>query len=299
MVLALPLTPRAFLLPTPGEFVAYLRSIRVSPNGHPKTKKRGFRDKGVLFIVETCRALFGYAARHRHLSPYADNPFASLGAGRMPIEDAKPIRLFTMDEERRFLEECDDWQFPIFLTLMMTGLRSGELSHLLLPDDLDLDAGMLRITNKAELGWQVKTRSEREIPLSPCLVDVLRGVVGVRTSGPVFLRKRIVTGHDVVTAATPGEHLAFLVSRLDESQEAESDRGVRLRLTKKAWWASGAFTNEIIRREFVEALGLNISRRGRGFACTDKMRRAIAEEARRSCRTACRSSAGWEFEIRP
>jgi hypothetical protein len=114
---------------------------------------------------------------------------------------------------------------------------------------------MLRITNKAELGWQVKTRSEREIPLSPCLVDVLRGVVGVRTSGPVFLRKRIVTGHDVVTAATPGEHLAFLVSRLDESQEAESDRGARLRLTKKTWWASGALTNEIIRREFVEEVG--------------------------------------------
>jgi integrase len=60
-----------------------------------------------------------------------------------------------------------------------------------------------------------------------------------------------VTGHDVVTAATPGEHLAFLVSRLDEGQESESDRGARLRLTKKAWWASGALTNEIIRREFM------------------------------------------------
>jgi len=233
------------------EFVAHLRSIRVSPNGHEKTKKRGLLDKGVLFIIETCRALFSYAARHRHLSPYAENPFASLGFNRMPIEDAKPIRLFTPDEERRFLEECDDWQFPVFLTLIMTGLRSGELSHLLLPDGLDLDAGILRVTNKPDLGWQVKTRSEREIPLSPILVNVLRGVVDVRASGPVFVRKRIMTGHDTPVAATPGEHLAFLVLRRDDGESSKDDRGARLHLAKKAWWASGAITNEIVRRAFM------------------------------------------------
>jgi len=233
------------------ELVAYLRRLRVSPNGHANTAKRGLRDKGVLFIIETCRALFSHAARHRHLSPYAENPFASLGFNRMPIEDAKPIRLFTLDEERRFLEECDDWRFPIFLTLMMTGLRSGELSHLLLPDDLDLDEGVLRITNKPELGWQVKTRNERAIPLSPVLVDILLEVVGRRTSGPVFLRKRIVTGRDALVAATPGDHIATLTSRRDDGAVHEDDRGGRQRLAKKAWWAAGALTNEIIRREFM------------------------------------------------
>jgi hypothetical protein len=33
------------------------------------------------------------------------------------------------------------------------------LVHLLLPDDLDLDAGCLHVRNKPELGWQVKTRN--------------------------------------------------------------------------------------------------------------------------------------------
>ncbi|SFI23293.1 hypothetical protein [Planctomicrobium piriforme] len=36
------------------------------------------------------------------------------------------------------MEACDHRQFPVFLTLMLTGLRPGELTHLLLPDDLDL-----------------------------------------------------------------------------------------------------------------------------------------------------------------
>jgi integrase len=48
--------------------------------------------------------------------------------------------VFTSDQERTFLKACDAWQFPLFLTLLVTGLRSGELAHLLLPDDLDLDA---------------------------------------------------------------------------------------------------------------------------------------------------------------
>ena len=52
--------------------------------------------------------------------------------------------------------------------MLLTGLRPGELTHLLLPDDLDLSASVLRVRNKPRLGWQVKTRNEREIPLVVC-----------------------------------------------------------------------------------------------------------------------------------
>jgi hypothetical protein len=34
----------------------------------------------------------------------------------------KPIVLLTPEQEKRFLEECDDWHFPIFLTLILSGL---------------------------------------------------------------------------------------------------------------------------------------------------------------------------------
>ena len=86
----------------------------------------------------------------------------------------------------KFLEACDDWQFPLFLTLLLTGMRPGELVHLLLPDDLDLETGWLHIRNKPQLGWQVKTRNERDIPLVPVLVEVLRGVLGTRSSRPAI-----------------------------------------------------------------------------------------------------------------
>jgi len=113
------------------EFVRHLRAIKVAPNGHTNARKRPLLDKGILFILQTCRSMFRYAIKRRHLSPYADNPFSELDLERLPIENAKPVEILTPDLERKLLEACDDWQFPVFLTLMLTGLRPGELTHLL------------------------------------------------------------------------------------------------------------------------------------------------------------------------
>jgi integrase len=113
------------------EFVRYLRGKRVAPNGHPKARQRPLRDAGIKFILETCGSLFNYAARHRHLPPYADNPFRVIDVARMPVEDFRPVVAFSAEQERQFLEACDDWQFPVFLTLLCTGLRPGELVHLI------------------------------------------------------------------------------------------------------------------------------------------------------------------------
>ena len=79
------------------EFVRYLRSVRVSPNGHSNTAKRPLMDKGVRYVLECCRALFNYAAKRRHLSPYAENPFTALEIDRIPVETARPVELLTPD----------------------------------------------------------------------------------------------------------------------------------------------------------------------------------------------------------
>ncbi len=245
------------------EFVRHLRAIRVAPNGHPHTAKRPLLDKGIKYILESCRALFGYALRRRHLSPYAENPFSALQIERIPIEDARPIVLLTPDQERAFLEACDEWQFPLFLTLMLTGLRPGELTHLLLPDDLDLAAGVLRVRNKPKLGWQVKTRSEREVPLVSSLLGVLRHHLGGRSSGPVF-RLRRYTGSIApplagMAAARLESELSRRIARLESESEGSTGRAGKLAVARGVWRDIGAIKEERIRLEFVRvtrAIGL-------------------------------------------
>jgi integrase len=237
------------------EFVRYLRTLRVAPNGHPHARLRPLRDTGVRYILETCRALFSYAHKRRHLSPYAENPFAMLELGRIPIEDARPLLLFDAEQERLFLQGCDNWQFPLFLTLLLTGLRPGELTHLLLPQDLDLEAGLLRIRNKPQLGWQVKTRNERDIPLVPVLIAVPRGVVGHRITGPVFRRRRFTAGPEPLLSGLPLSALQEEFREWMERREAQAarpfGRAERLRQAKQVWRDAGAIKEDRIRLEFM------------------------------------------------
>ncbi|MCG6157702.1 hypothetical protein [Rubinisphaera margarita] len=110
------------------QFVRYLRSLRVAANGHTHSRQRRLLDSGIRYILLTCSTMFNYAERHRHLPPYVENPFRAIEVGRIRVEDAKPIEVFDHDSERRLLEACDEWQFPVFLTLLMTGMRPGELA---------------------------------------------------------------------------------------------------------------------------------------------------------------------------
>jgi integrase len=235
------------------EFVRYLRSVRVSPNGHPSTPKRPLLDKGVCYVLECCRAMFNFAARCRHLPPYTENPFAAIEIDRIPIETARAIELLTPDQERMLLEACDAWQFPVFLTLLLTGLRPGELCHLLLPNDLDLEAGVLRVRNKPRLGWQVKTRNERDIPLVPELATVLRLHLAGRSSGPAFRRRRWSDDGLGFVTSSPAALERELARRLasEQATSGSPDRVNRLRHARRLWQDIGAVDENRIRIEFM------------------------------------------------
>jgi integrase len=235
-------------------FVRHLRSLQVAPNGHKNARRRTLRHAGVKFILETCCSLFNYAQRYRHLPPYAENPFRTIEVGRIPIQDARPVAAFTDDQQRQFLEACDDWQFPVFLTLLLTGLRPGELVHLLLPNDLDLETGWLRVRNKPKLGWQVKTRNERDVPLVPVLADVLRKELGNRRTGPIFRQRRFTEGYtaplDVRLPDALERELVGRIARLEAGAGAVLVRSDRLTVAKSVWRDIGALKEDWIRIEF-------------------------------------------------
>lgn len=237
------------------EFARYLRQLSVAPNGHEHTTKRCLRDTGVKFILETCSTLFNYAQRNRHLPPYAENPFRMMEINRIPIEDPRPIFVFSADEERQFFEACDAWQLPIFLTLLLTGLRPGELTHLLLPEDIDLERGWLLVRNKPELGWQVKTRNERDIPLMPVLVHILRTVVGRRSTGPLFRQRRCQTGYQPPLASRLRDdlsrELALRIRPIEAGSAQMPSRAVRARVARTIWRDLGAIRSETVRNEFM------------------------------------------------
>lgn len=237
----------------PDQFVRYLRTIKVAPNGHRNAARRRLRDKGVRFILEVCRSLYAFAAKNRHLPPYTDNPFGGLGGKRRAIEDAKPVFVFDADSELAFLQAADAWSFPVHFTLAKTGIRSGELTHLLI-EDLDLEGGWMHIRNKPDLGWRIKTRRERSIPLAEEVALILRHVIGDRNAGLVFRRQRFdPRSHPLSSAAR--KQLARAIARQIAAAEEESDRVLsrseEAKIARGVMQRAGAVKSDAIRQSFI------------------------------------------------
>jgi integrase len=236
-------------------FVRYLRSIDVAPNGHKNAARRKLRDKGVLFILEVCRNLYRYAATKRHLPPYTENPFTALAGSRFRIEDAKQVFVFNADSELAMLKAAGAWEFPIFFTLAKTGVRPGELIHLLI-EEVDLDGGWMHIRDKADLGWRIKTRRDRSIPLVNKLVDVLRKVIGPRTAGPVFLRQCLVPETTLLLGATRQRMAHALARRIDQAERQAAQaisRAEKVAIAHGVWRDAGAVKADRIRLVFIRA----------------------------------------------
>jgi len=235
----------------PSDFAVYLRKLEVAPNGHKNSAKRKLRDKGIQYILETCRSMYTFAIKRRHLPPYASNPFSELPLDRFKIEDAKPIFVFRAETELSFFKAASDWAFPIHFALAKTGVRVGELTHLLI-DDVDLDGGWLHVRNKTELGWRIKTGQERAVPLLAEVVAVLRKAIGTRSSGLVFLREKL-NGKTPKLTGNRSELESVLRDRVTTATASGKtlQRSDRQALARNVWWEAGQVKNDMVRRSFI------------------------------------------------
>src|SRR5204863_53905 len=80
-------------------------------------------------------------------------------------------------------------------------------------------------------------RNQRDIPLVPALVDVLRGYLVGQSSGPVFRRRRWRDGRLEFDASSPAALERELGRRLAaaDADGGEPDRGARARLARRLW----------------------------------------------------------------
>lgn len=237
------------------EFVAYLRRVDVAPNGRRRSRRRKLLDKGIRYILETCRSMYRFGHRSRLIDAAVANPFSELGIGRMKIRNPKPLFVFDAAQELAFFEAADAWTLAVHSTLAKTGLRPGELTHLLI-EDLDLEDAWLHVRGKPELGWSVKTGRERRVPLAPELVGLLRQVIGRRSSGPVFLRMKFnLRGTTAIT-----ENRAAM-QRIAERRVASEERKLghalsrseQARVLRTVWRDAGAVPVDRVRSSFMRA----------------------------------------------
>lgn len=97
------------------------------------------------------------------------------GEGLVTVKDARWNELepevYTEKELAAFFYYCNAFQYGVFKTLLMAGLRKAELEYLTW-SDVDLDAGTVKVTAKAE--FSPKTWEERVVEIPTELVNILK-----------------------------------------------------------------------------------------------------------------------------
>ena len=118
---------------------------------------------------------FRWAIKQNHLFA---NPVANIEKFRVPKRSLP--RFMTSEEIRKFFAACREDERRLFSTILLTGMRKGEIEHLTW-NDLNFELGILFIQAKPEVGWQPKT-DERVIPISPTVQQLLFEQYANRTS---------------------------------------------------------------------------------------------------------------------
>jgi integrase len=110
------------------------------------------------------------------------------GKGLVTVRDGKFVEtepeVFTQEELTAFFAACNGFQFLVFKTFLMSGLRKQELESLEWTD-VNFTASTLKVSAKA--GFQPKTWEERTIEIPSDLLDMLR--TAMRRSHLVFANK--------------------------------------------------------------------------------------------------------------
>jgi starvation-inducible DNA-binding protein len=85
------------------QFVVHLRTILVAPNGHENSAKRPLLDKGIRYILETCRAMFTFASK----------PTRRMQMFPMKNDLPESNRVKTIDLLNARLADCKDLQTQV------------------------------------------------------------------------------------------------------------------------------------------------------------------------------------------
>ncbi len=118
---------------------------------------------------------FHWAIKRNHLFI---NPVAPVERFRLS-KRALP-KFMTTEELKKFFGACDEDERRLFMSILLTGMRKGEVEHLTW-SDISFELGVVFIQEKPEFGWKPKT-DERIIPISPLLQELLLQQYAKRTS---------------------------------------------------------------------------------------------------------------------
>jgi integrase len=144
-------------------------------------------ENSLSLVIKVYNILNSALNKAMELGMIARNPCVGV---EFPRDNKKKKRIFTIDEQRAFVKELDNWDSKVlFITFLYTGARLGELPALMWKD-INLSERTIDINKKAIITYshdneQKKTKqvvedflktesSKRKVVITPKLVKILQ-----------------------------------------------------------------------------------------------------------------------------
>jgi site-specific recombinase XerD len=131
-----------------------------------KRLRRTVTARTINYELRVLATFFGWAIRNNLLST---NPAHHVERFRVP-KQVLP-KFMSSADLRAFCAACHESERRLFMAILLSGMRRGEIEYLTW-DDVSFELGVILIRGKPDAGWQPKT-DERVIPMSPILHDIL------------------------------------------------------------------------------------------------------------------------------
>lgn len=117
------------------------------------------------------------------------------GVKHLPENNVRE-RVLSLEEWKRYKENCPSWFLPIAMTAYFTAMRRGEIINLS-TSRIDFKSGFIRLRPE-----DTKTGQGRSIPIHPELAEVLKKVLKVR---PLNLEKVFHRNGKAISGSTVRE----------------------------------------------------------------------------------------------
>lgn len=139
------------------------------------TLKSRVAPRTINYELVVLQTFFRWAIKRNHLFM---SPAATIERFRLPRK-ALP-KFVTSHDLTKFFQSCSPGERRLFMTILLTGMRKGEVEYLSW-EDISFEIGVIFIREKPDVGWRPKS-DERLIPVSPLVHDLLTEQLAARTS---------------------------------------------------------------------------------------------------------------------
>lgn len=232
------------------ELKAYLRGLKIHPNGHPNSSTKPITEAGIRFIMSVARAAWHWAQQCSPplLPEGAHNPFQGRVGSRPLKQLVTPIQLDT-PQLTRLMEAADIYQLALLMPMILYGLRAAEPCYLMI-EDWNRQDGWLTVACVPDLDYKTKGRTDKILPVPPVLNRLLTVAVAGRSGGPLIYTRPFFEGRRAAapTLATKQQIIEEYQRRIQGSRSAQR----RLKVLNAVLREAGAVTYDQLSREFRE-----------------------------------------------